>query len=46
MRTKYTTSLEETLLKKTKIQAIQEDRNVNDIIEEALEDYFKKKGVK
>lgn len=45
MRRPYSTKLEETIVKKLKFQSVEEERNANDIIEEALKDYFKKKGV-
>jgi predicted transcriptional regulator len=40
---KYSTSLDESTIKKLKHQAVEEDRSANKIIEDALEDYFKKK---
>lgn len=38
-REKYTTSLDSDLLKWLKIQAIKEDKNVNDIIERLITEY-------
>lgn len=43
MKEKYTTYLEKSTIKKVKLQAVEEDRKINEIIEEALQDYFKKK---
>lgn len=39
-RVKFTTNIDEELLKKIKIKAIKEGRNVNEIIEELLEKYL------
>jgi len=41
-RKPFTTTLREDYLKKVKIIAIEEDKSVNDLIEEALEWLFKK----
>lgn len=40
MKVKFTTNINEELLKKVKMAAIKEGRNVNDIIEEQLEKYL------
>ncbi len=45
-RVKFTTTLDERLLKTTKIYAINRGKSVNEIIEEALRIYFQKQGVK
>lgn len=37
---KFTTNIDEELLKRIKIKAIKEGRNVNEIIEELLEKYL------
>lgn len=42
-RVPYSTTLNKDILKKLKIIAIEEDRNANDVIEEALKEYFNKK---
>lgn len=39
-RVKFTTNIDEELLKRIKIKAIKEGRNVNEIIEELLEKYL------
>ncbi len=39
-RVKFTTNIDEELLKRIKIKAIKEGRNVNEIIEELLERYL------
>lgn len=36
MKKKYTTNIDEDILKAAKIKAIEENRNLNDIIEELL----------
>ena len=41
-KARFTLRLEEELIKRIKIQAIKEDRNVNDIVEELIKDYLKK----
>ena len=41
MKKKYTTTIEEELLKKAKIKAIEENVNLNDLIERLLKDYLK-----
>ena len=41
MKKKYTTTIEEELLKKAKIKAIEENINLNDLIERLLKDYLK-----
>lgn len=45
MRVPYSTKLQELLVKTLKHQAVDEDRSANEIVEEALKDYFAKKGV-
>lgn len=40
MKVKFTTNINEELLKKVKMAAIKEGRNVNDIIEELIEKYL------
>jgi uncharacterized protein (UPF0297 family) len=40
MRVSFTTLIDETLLKRAKIRAIEEGRYVNDIIEELLRKYL------
>lgn len=39
---KFTTTIDEELLKKIKIKSIEEGKNVNEIIEELLEEYLKR----
>ena len=39
---KFTTTIDEELLKKIKIKAIKEGKNVNEIIEELLREYLKR----
>lgn len=41
MKVKFTTNIDEKLLKAIKMKAIEENRNVNEIIEELLEKYLK-----
>ena len=41
-RKNYNTTLRDDLLKKIKILAIEQDRRVNDLMEEAIEDLLKK----
>ena len=41
MKKKYTTTIDEELLKKAKIKAIEENINLNDLIERLLKDYLK-----
>lgn len=43
MKKKFTTTIDETLLKEIKIQAIKEGRSVSDIIEDLLRKYLDKK---
>lgn len=39
-RVKFTTNIDEGLLKKAKVRAIEEGKNVNEIIEELLRKYL------
>jgi len=41
-KVKFTTNIDERLLKKIKVRAIEEGKNVNEIIEELLQEYLKK----
>lgn len=41
-RVKFTTNIDEELLKKVKIVAVEKGLNVNDIIENLLKDYLEK----
>ena len=41
-KVKFTTNIDERLLKKIKVRAIEEGKNVNEIIEELLEGYLKR----
>ena len=41
-KVKFTTNIDERLLKKIKVRAIEEGKNVNEIIEELLEEYLKR----
>ena len=43
MRTKFTTTVNKKLLKRIKMRAIKEGRNVNDILEELIKEYLKPK---
>lgn len=43
MKKKYTTNIDEDILKKSKIKAIEENRNLNDIIEELLKAHLEQK---
>jgi hypothetical protein len=45
-RKNYNTTLRNDLLKKIKILAIEKDRRVNDLMEEAIEDLLKKYSTK
>ena len=40
-KVKFTTNLDEELLKKIKVRAIEEGKNVNEIIEKLLQEYLK-----
>ena len=42
-KVKFTTNIDERLLKKIKVRAIEEGKNVNEIIEELLEEYLERK---
>lgn len=42
-RVPYATTLEESLVKKLRITAAEEERKANDILEELLQKYFKEK---
>ena len=41
-KVKFTTNIDEELLKEIKARAIEEGRNVNEIIEELLQEYLKR----
>jgi len=41
-KVKFTTNIDEELLKEIKVRAIEEGRNVNEIIEELLRKYLKR----
>ena len=41
LKKKYTSNIDEELLKKAKIKAIEENVNLNDLIERLLKDYLK-----
>ena len=41
-RVKFTTNIDEELLKKIKVRAIEEGKNVNEIIEKLLQEYLKR----
>jgi len=41
-KVKFTTNIDEELLKKIKVRAIKEGKNVNEIIEELFEEYLKR----
>ena len=43
MKKKYTTTIDEDILKKAKIKAIEENKNLNDIIEELLKSHLNEK---
>ncbi len=41
-KVKFTTTIDEELLKKIKVRAIEEGKNVNEIIEKLLQEYLKR----
>jgi len=41
-KVKFTTTVDEELLKKIKVRAIEEGKNVNEIIEKLLQEYLKR----
>lgn len=41
-KVKFTTNIDEELLKKIKVRAIEEGQNVNEIIEKLLQEYLKR----
>ena len=41
-KVRFTTTINEELLKKIKVRAIEEGKNVNEIIEELLQEYLKR----
>ena len=41
-KVKFTTNIDEGLLKRTKVRAIEEGKNVNEIIEELLRKYLER----
>ena len=41
-KVRFTTTIDEELLKKIKVKAIEEGKNVNEIIEELLREYLKR----
>ena len=41
-KVKFTTNIDEELLKKTKVRAVEEGKNVNEIIEKLLQEYLKR----
>jgi len=42
-KVRFTTTVDEKLLKKIKVRAIEEGKNVNEIIEELLQEYLNRK---
>lgn len=45
LKKKYTTNIDEELLKEAKIKAIQENINLNDLLERLLREYLNKEGI-
>jgi len=43
MRTQITTTIEKTLLKKARHEAVESESNLNEVLERALKDYFNQK---
>ena len=41
-KVKFTTNIDEELLKKIKIKSIEEGKNVNEIVEKLLQEYLKR----
>lgn len=41
-KVRFTTTIDEELLKKIKVKAIEEGKNVNEILEELLREYLKR----
>ena len=44
MRKKFTTTLDEEIIKKIKIQAVKENTDVSKLLDEAIKDLLKKRG--
>ena len=41
-KVRFTTTIDEELLKKIKVKAVEEEKNVNEIMEELFEEYLKR----